>query len=57
MRVMHEALLSRCALNNLVVLKTVFQKKDIYKVTWQHLGSKQWIMLSCVRVSVLCVVM
>ena len=37
-----EALLSWCALNNLVVLNTVFQKKDIHKVTWQHPGSKQW---------------
>ena len=35
-------LLSFCALNELTIMNTCFQKKDIHKFTWQHLGSKQW---------------
>ncbi len=37
-----EALLSWCALNGLVVLNTMYEKKGIHKYTWQHPGSKQW---------------
>ena len=37
-----EALLSWCALNSLVVMNTMFEKKNIHKYTWQHPGSKQW---------------
>ena len=37
-----EALLSWCALNNLAVIYTMFEKKDIHKYTWQHPTSKQW---------------
>jgi hypothetical protein len=37
-----EALLSWCASNGLVVMNTVYEKKDIHKFTWQHPGSKQW---------------
>ena len=37
-----EALLSWCALNNLAVMNTMFEKKDIHKHTWQHPASKQW---------------
>ena len=37
-----EALLSFCALNQLTIMNRWFGKKDIYKYTWQHLGSKKW---------------
>ena len=37
-----EALLSWCALNGLVVMNTMFEKKKIHKYTWQHPASKQW---------------
>ena len=37
-----EALLSWCALNGLVVMNTMYEKKQIHKYTWQHPGSKQW---------------
>ena len=37
-----EALLSWCALNGLVVMNTMFEKKKIHKYTWQHPRSKQW---------------
>ena len=37
-----EALLSFCALNELVIMNTTFEKKDIHKYTWQHPGSKKW---------------
>ncbi len=37
-----EALLSWCALNGLVVMNTMYEKKRIHKYTWQHPGSKQW---------------
>ena len=36
-----EALLSWCALNGLVVMNTMYEKKRIHKYTWQHPGSKQ----------------
>ena len=36
-----EALLSWCALNGLVVMNTMFEKKKIHKYTWQHPRSKQ----------------
>ena len=35
-------LLSFCALNDLTIMNTCFEKKDIHKFTWQHPGSKQW---------------
>ena len=34
-----EALLSFCALNDLVIMNNTFEKKDIHKHTWQHPGS------------------
>ena len=37
-----EALLSWCALNGLVVMNSMYEKKRIHKYTWQHPGSKQW---------------
>ena len=37
-----EALLTFCALNELVIMNTTFKKKNIHKYTWQHPGSKQW---------------
>ena len=37
-----EALLSFCALNELVIMNTTFEKKDIHKYTWEHPGSKKW---------------
>ena len=37
-----EVLLSFCALNELTIMNTYFEKKNIYKYTWQHPGSKQW---------------
>ena len=37
-----EALLSWYALNGLVVMKTLFEKKEIYMYITQHLGSKKW---------------
>ena len=39
-----EALLSFCALNELVFMTTIFEKKNIHEYTWQHpcKGSKKW---------------
>ena len=37
-----EALLTFCAINELVIMNTTFEKKNIFKHTWQHPGSKQW---------------
>ena len=37
-----EALLSFCALNELVIMNTMFEKRNIHKFTWQHPGSKRW---------------
>ena len=37
-----ETLLSFCALNQLCVMNTMFQKKRIHQYTWQHLGTKLW---------------
>ena len=34
-----EALLTFCALNELVIMNTTFEKKNIHKYTWQHPGS------------------
>ena len=36
------ALLTFCAVNSLTVMNTWYEKKDIYKCTWQHPGSKMW---------------
>ncbi len=35
-------LLSFCSMNNLSIVNTFFEKKDIYKQTWQHPGTKAW---------------
>ena len=35
-------LLSFCAVNNLSIMNTFFMKRDIYKQTWQHPGTKVW---------------
>jgi hypothetical protein len=35
-------LLSFCALNELTIMNTCFEKKEIHKFTWQHPRSKQW---------------
>ena len=35
-------LLSFCALNELTIMNTCFQKKNIHKFTWQHPGTKEW---------------
>ena len=35
-------LLSFCALNKLAIMNTFFEKRSIYKYTWQHPGSKKW---------------
>ena len=35
-------LLSFCALNELAIMNTFFEKRSIYKYTWQHPGSKKW---------------
>ncbi len=37
-----EELLAWCSLNSLVVMNTMFEKKEIHKCTWQHPGSKSW---------------
>ena len=37
-----EALLSFCAVNELVIMNTTFEKRNIHKYTWQHPGSKKW---------------
>ena len=34
--------LAFCAVNGLTVMNTWYEKKDIYKYTWQHPGSKMW---------------
>ena len=36
-----EALLSFCAVNELVIMNTTFEKRNIHKYTWQHPGSKK----------------
>ena len=46
-----KALLSSCALNDLVIMNTTFEKKDIHKHTWQHPGSKQW---HCIDYIIMC---
>ena len=38
-------LLSLCAEENLVITNTVFEHKDVHKVTWMHPRSKHWHML------------
>ena len=43
-----EALLAWCSLNGLVVMNTVFEKKEIHKYTWQHPGSKRWHCIDCI---------
>ena len=40
-----EALLSFSALNELVIMNTTFEKKDIHKYTWQHPGTRSGIVL------------
>ena len=35
-------LLSFCALNELAIMNTCFEKKRIHKFTWQHPGNKKW---------------
>ena len=35
-------MLSFCAANNLSIMNTFFEKRDIYKQSWQHPGTKQW---------------
>ena len=35
-------LLSFCATNNLSIMNTFFEKRDIYKQSWQHPGTKVW---------------
>ena len=35
-------LLSFCALNELATMNTFFEKRSIYKYTWQHPGNKKW---------------
>ena len=37
-----EEMMSFCVLNELAVMNTYFEKKSIYKHTWQHPGSKTW---------------
>ena len=37
-----ETLLSFCALNQLCIMNTMFQKKRIHQYTWQHPGTKLW---------------
>lgn len=37
-----EALLTLCALSELVIMNTTFEKKDIYNHTCQHPGNKRW---------------
>ena len=38
----NEALLNFCALNEVTITNTFFEKKAIHKNTWQHPGSKKW---------------
>ena len=35
-------LLSFCGTNGLTIMNTFFEKKDIYKQSWQHPGTKVW---------------
>jgi len=35
-------LLSFCAMNELIVMNTLFEKSNVFKYTWQHLGTKHW---------------
>ena len=37
-----EHLLSFCAVNELVIMNTTFEKRNIHKYTWQHPTSKKW---------------
>ena len=43
-----ESLLSFCALNQLCVMNTMFEKKRIQQYTWQHPGTKNWHCIDCV---------
>ena len=45
-----EDLLSFCALNELTIMNTCFEKK-IHKLTWQHPGNKQW---QCIDYVIMC---
>ena len=36
------SLLTFCALHGLCVMNTWYEKKDMYKYTWQYPGSKMW---------------
>ena len=35
-------LLSFCSTNNLSIMNSFFEKKDIHKQTWQHPGTEAW---------------
>jgi len=35
-------LLTFCAVNDLALMNSWYEKKDIYKYTWQHPGSRIW---------------
>ncbi len=37
-----EELLAFCAVNELAIMNTFFEKRSIYKHTWQHPGNKKW---------------
>ena len=39
---MNEALLSFCCMNNLSLVNTFFEKRDIHKRMWQHPGTRDW---------------
>ena len=36
------SLLSFCCMNNLSIVNTFFEKRDIHKRTWQHPGTRDW---------------
>ena len=44
-------LLSFCALNELNIINTCFEKKNIHKYTWQHARSKHW---HCIDYIIMC---
>ena len=46
-----EALLSFCALNDVVIMNTTFEKEDIHEHTRQHPGSKRW---HCIDYIIMC---
>ena len=53
-----EDLLSFCALNELTIMNTMFEKASIFKHTWQHLGQSIGTVLitsSCVELTDPCV--